>query len=996
MIERPKFLEQVAKYYVGRAAKNGDLADYTFVMPNKRSALFLKKYIRDYITSPVSFMPHFVTITQFTERYGTGVCASYYDRLFTLYNAWRKVLTDAGRTDQIREFDKFIFWGDIILNDFDDIDTSLADARMLYRNLNNLKTITSDYLSAEQKEVIRRIWGDTEMTGEVKRFWLHTGPGKEEQNPMSAKFIALWRILADIYDEYFRQLNERGLSTEGMIVRRGTERIKAMSAEDFGRKRVVFVGQANLTTAQNAIMAHLQKIGVAEFIWDLNSPLFFNQDRSYDYESVQTMGRYLQAFPMPEDFDLQPVPYPDAIEVIGIPSVTGQARQAGKIIRSLLEQGRLSGADSINTAIVIPDAKLLMSVMLSLPDELEKMNVTMTVPYGTTSFATFFKVIVAMHRRIRKRHSAWCFFYEDILELSAHPYMQLLAPGAAEKMRDKIYKGRLYNIEAEELCRDFETLSFIFRPIEVDDIDHSYQYVSDLLHGLKRCLPPSENAFEFAAIDAYIERVDELYHQVKTYDIVMTDNTFLYLFDKVLNSTPLSVAGTPLQGMQVMGVLETRALDFDNIIYLSMNERIFPRRNYVHTMIPNNLRVGYGLSPIGTTESFYAYHFLRSICRARRVWLLYDTRRDTYHAGEMSRYLSRLLFVKSDASINHSIIPISGELSKPYEIKVEKTPKVMSELETFKREGGARLSASSLKTYMMCPLSFYLQFVKGLKDNEEPTDYMSGAETGTIFHNVMEELLRPYKNKKISVTTYTEIFSRVDIHKLVLKHVCAVGYKSGIMPEAELKTEGSLAIEMIEQQVRRCLEAEQNTYTDGKEFTYVAGEFDVQPRDYGQWQITDDLRINFRMKIDRIDKVDTPDGDVLRFIDYKTGGNDDNTIGATIDNLFDGKPTRQGIFQLLLYGEAYRDLVDKNARIVFGLHKVREISKEGIIKPLTYNKKTLDSYPDISSEFRPRLNKLVAEIFDENTAFGQCETTTNCTYCQFVRLCGRQLPEKDY
>lgn len=272
-----KFLEQIADYYTN-PVRLPMLQDITFVFPNKRSAMFLKLYIQQRLRSGYSLMPRFTTFARLASDTVRMPEASHNELLFMLYRTYISVIkaTDPDRKEQIREFDRFIFWGDMILSDFDEIDRSLADPAKLYSNLRAIHEITADYLTDEQKDLIRRIWGETNLTEHVDTFWLHTAPPGSESE-LTRKFISLWQILADIYKEFRTKLRKAGLSTPGMIMRDALAMFKDMSPEEIRRRRYVFVGLSDLTNAEIAIMDRIARVGAADFFWDLASPVLYSR-----------------------------------------------------------------------------------------------------------------------------------------------------------------------------------------------------------------------------------------------------------------------------------------------------------------------------------------------------------------------------------------------------------------------------------------------------------------------------------------------------------------------------------------------------------------------------------------------------------------------------------------------------------------------------------------------------------------------------------------------
>lgn len=992
-----KFLEQIADYYTS-PHHIGELQDITFVFPNKRSAMFLKLYIQQRLKAEYSLMPRFTTFARLASDTVRMPEASHNELLFMLYRTYISVITatDPERKEQVRDFDRFIFWGDMILSDFDDIDRSLADPHKLYSNLRALHEITADYLTDEQKDLIRRIWGETNLTEHVDTFWLHTSPADSESE-LTRKFISLWQILADIYEEFRSRLRKAGLSTPGMIMRDALGAFKNMLPEDIRRRHYVFVGMSDLTNAEIAIMERISQAGAADFFWDLASPAFYNPDGKIntDNKALRIISTLAKIFKSPDDFKPMPLKSLGTIDIYGIPSSVGQAKFAGNLITKLAREGRMDDRGSFNTAIVVPDPSQLMPLMLSLPDSLPALNVTMGIPYSTTTFATLMRAVVMMQRRARKRRNGTqTYFFQDVLEVLVHPHLQLLAPGKANAVRQYIYDQRLFNIDAARLASEFKELAFIFSPIgSPDNLEDTYNYITGLINGLKDALSRSSAAcsfdkpFEMEILSYFDRNISELRRLIDKYSITMQESTLLALFERILQSKVINVEGTPLRGLQVMGVLETRNLDFDNIIFLSMNERTFPRRDYVRTMIPNNLRHGFGLPPIEQSESFYAYNFFRAISRASHVSLIYDTRPPGRGAGEMSRYLSQLFYLYGDSGdITHRRIALTGAQPAARTIAITKTQRVMEQLDEFKKINGPRISASALKTFMKCPLCFYLQYVNGLRDDDEPVDYLDAARLGDVFHRSAKRIYDSFKGQPITADMLTAFADSDRLSSILVSELAEMaGMDKDKCRFSDLSYESMIIHNQTAAQLRSMLITEASQYCVGGAFEYVEGEMDINNM---QWEVTPGLKVNFRMQIDRVDRI-APD--LLRFIDYKTGS-DSNKAGASMANLFQGDHSRNAIFQLLVYAEAYHDLVDPNVRILPALHIIKDIVREGVIAPITYDKAPMQPFPALSDEFRPLLNQLFIRIFDPDEPFYQTTDTNDCKYCPFLSICGRTLP----
>ncbi len=990
--EAPNFLQSVAAYYAEGADGRPGPDEIVYVLPNKRSAMFLKKYVRECVDG-VAMMPRFMTMRNFVSLFSPYPEASQRELLFVLYEAYRRTMHAHGREDAIREFDSFIFWGDMMLSDFDDIDRSLVNADDLFKNLRDIKEIQADYLDEDQKEVIRRVWGESRMTADVDRFWMHVGDAGADGEALASKFVYLWEILADVYRQYHRLLAERRLSSPGAQYRNALEAVRNMEAYDIAAgTHYVFVGFNDLSTSETLIFERLRKLGVASFFWD-TAPLALSEGATVDArpKPLQRLTELVRSFPMPDGYEVpQPASVPD-IRVLAVPSNIGQAKAAGRILSKWTAEGLVDTANPLNTAVVLPDQGLLLPTLLSIPEDIAAVNISMGMSYRSTTFASLFHSIISMQLRARQIHGETHFFYEDVCAVLSHPHIRQVAADEADAVLRKIDSDKMYNIPDRGLLEDAPGLSALFVPVRdlgsVADVAAYLLSLFDWLAGRLDAVADGRNVHNFVvgAIRYFREEVEKLAELSETYGVSMSERTFLHLFERIFSARGLTVNGTPLKGLQILGVLETRALDFDNVIILSMNERVFPRRQYTRTMIPNSLRSGFGLPDFDSLEWTYAYCFYRLMARAKNVTLFYDSRADGQGYGEVSRYISQMRYLMPSLNVEMSSVSYMSQACSRSGIVLKKTPEVMRQLDMFRAGGPLRLSASALKTYKACPMRFYLEYVRRMRADEELVDYTTSSQFGTAVHNAVQAVYAAHKG---ALVTADVIDRWLDPANGIIEGAARQSYISERYPKVEnyeafsLNFEGDMACGIIASITRANLKAERDFYCrDGASFTFVENEAKTS----SVWKIDDGLEVNFYMSIDRVDRID---GSKLRFIDFKTGA--DETAAGGVDVLFKREQSeKDGIFQLFTYCEAYLDMVDADVDIQPVLHSMRRLSAGESLVPLTVSRKPVDSYLAYRDEFRPLLKSFIKEIFDPEVDFSQCEKSDACRFCNFRTLCGR-------
>lgn len=991
------FLRSVADYYTAGAPGRPALERVTFILPNKRSALFLKQYVRDGVEG-VAMMPRLMTMRNFLSIYAKYPEVDSLAQLFTLYDAYRNVMHSRGRDEAVREFDSFVFWGDMMLSDFDDIDKSLVDARDLFSNIKNIKEIQADFLTDEQKDVVRRIWGENRFTADTDRFWLHLSENGDKA--LGAKFLYLWEILADIYAEYHRLLAASAASSTGGQYRQAVEGIKDFEDNNFGwPTHYVFAGFNDLSNAEVLVAEYLKRRGAASFFWDISALELVGQDEEGGYpRPLRVLGELVKEFPMPTDFDTEQSAGAAKVTVVSSPSNVAQAKFLRELLRKWQSEGIFDPENAINTAIVLPDQSLLLPALLAIPDDIKALNISMGLSYRTTSFAILLHNVISMQLRARKLHGEYHFYYEDVTEVLTHPHIRAIAADRADRIAEAIASDRLYNISERRITELDPSLAPLFTVVHhAGNVDEVSAYLSRLFDWLESSLKELYDSdeeekipvFEKDAIAFFRSQLETLTKLAHEHGLDMEEHTFFHLFERVFNARGLTLAGTPLKGLQVLGVLETRALDFDNVVILSVNEGVLPRKQYAKTMIPSVLRSGFQLPDFNSLEWSYAYCFYRLVARAQRMALFYDSRVDGMGSGEKSRYISQLRYLMPHIELDEIELSLSTTSGSNMPIAVEKNEAVMSQLKEFCAGGKKCLSASALKTYRQCRLRFYLEYVRNMRGNDELVDYITAAEFGTIVHNSIQSLFAPFENELITTEFYDRWIDsdNKEVERSVLSQLLKEHFRN-LPPDATLESltaEGRLAVDQMSFIVRSNLKAEREKYAAGG-FVFKGNEVKVDGlKENRPWTINENLAVNFKMSIDRVDQLADKH---LRFIDFKTG--EEDLSAADMDVLFvNGQSDKGGMLQVLSYCEAYLQLREDDVEIEPRIHPLRELSASKGIEELKIAKRPIFSYSEVRDEFRPRLMRFIEEIFDPELKFEQAEKDKGCKFCPFLSLCGR-------
>lgn len=1028
-----RFLSAVADYYLNKS--NTDLSDLCLIFPNKRAAIYFRRYFKLQAKN-VTFIPTIKTIGAFNEEMSDRRVADHIELMFILYKAYSSVMTREGKNPH--EFDKFAYWCNMILSDFDDIDAEMADAKSLFTNIKRLKEISSNFLTPEQLDVIKAIWGQDAkdaLTPKNDRFWNHIeNNDKNGGKNASYKFFKLWQVLYPIYLEFRKILDNRNLGYPGLISREISEKITKNGLDELAYSRIGFVGfnKANVSLAR--IMKYLDSRDAADFFWDILP------NEKYCKNAGKQIHLLSDEFKMPRDFEMPKYTHNECqISVYGIPSNTLQTKAACNIINGWKEFINTSIPD--NTVVVLPDPSLLSPLLNGLSKDVGQVNITMGLSYKDTPFATLLRAIVSMHLRPRYNKGEVLYYYEDIISIVQHPHLRNIAMLACTAIKDDIDKNHRYNISVDTLrnvvisakeqalaadeqqsTSGYDVLLAIFANIQ--DSRNAYQikeYIQKIISTLRIALKDSAsavntNSHEFLILEAYQAAIEHVFDCVEEYGVSSVGQGYIFtMLERLLSLSTINMSGTPLKGLQVMGVLETRALDFENVIILSMNERIYPRRNRQHTLIPQQIRHAYGLPASNDSELEYSYYFYRLFSRAKRVVCLYDSRANGAGNGAMSRYLLQFKYFSPTQNIYFSSPNIHAHVEKPRFIIVRKDKKVMKELQAFKDSGpnGINLSATALKKYRSCPLAFYLKHVKRVSEDDEPTAFMDAATYGSVMHNVMEDLFLDQRKTRTD-PTYVNIDEQClaqmnthakgnndPIHNRVKDKINELYHKGAFSNTSDMPAESQILSEIMADFIHKILEKEINYVTKYGPFKFVGAEESIKT----QWQITPNHKVNFRLDIDRHDALtDT----LHRFIDYKTGS--DSPCISSIEDLFslDDAKANDACLQLLTYSAAYSDITSAKfdiSPVIYQLKKAFDVNSDflgdGGPLQLSNDKKVLiwhNTKPceQWQEDFLNGLHNMVNKIFDDTTPFTQTQVIDNCRYCKFIQICGRVVPEKKF
>ncbi len=941
------FLAQVAAHYYGA----GDIEGMCFIFPNRRAKSFFRKWLCDEVASgngiPV-IAPAMMTVNEFFYSLGSGNQTDRITLLLELYSLYSSLNPKA------EPLDDFIFWGDVLLSDFDDVDKYLVDARNLFTDVSDFKNIQDSYsyLSVQQRQAIERF---------LSHFRGENGVGDYKR-----RFLQVWNILYPLYVGFNEKLLAEGLSYEGAVYRRVAERVRSEAVSDLlseafpESRKFVFVGLNALNECERLLLSRMKNAGLAEFCWDYSSDIIKDRANKSSFFLEKNVAEFGQAFSLDSE-GLRP----PEINVLSVPGGVAMAKQIPAIL-SRIPSDKPVG---IETAVILPDEGLLLPVLNSIPSSIRELNVTMGYPMGASEFWSLMNDISSLQMHIRIKDGRCLFYHRQVWSIFSNAvFKSLLSPEAVSQV-ETVRKEARYYIAQDDLNGD-PVLDLIFKPVvkdtrqvSADAVRKIEEYQLALITGIAPLLKDKpEMAVEMDFAMVYHLAVKRLYQ----YTLPILPATYFSLLAQLVGSASVPFQGEPLGGLQIMGPLETRALDFDNLIILSCNEGMFPRRSVSSSFIPPELRKGFCLPTYEYQDAVWAYYFYRLIQRASRVWLVSDSRTEGLSTGEESRYIKQLELHFGLAVKRHVL---SSSISVP-----EEDSDIAKTGEHLERLHHSRLSASALKNYLSCPARFYYASVERLQEDEEVAEALDAGSVGNVFHKAMEEL---YRGRDVISRDYLDslLSDKTGLHTLV----------SGLIMKQlncfEVSGRNIIFEDVVSRYVLKVLERDRELLD-----SYGTDSFRV-------------LGLELEKKMDihgfhflgYIDRLDSFVPDEIRVVDYKTGkvSDDDFHIDSgnaakVVEKLFgsDDKNRPKIALQLYLYDRfisSDREYAGK--KVVNSIYQTSRLFRSGVEK--------VELDPLFCSLMDSSLEGLLDEIGDLAVPWRRTEDLLTCSFCDFKTICGR-------
>ena len=948
------FLKEITEILYSKYEDNLD--EIVIIFPNKRAKLYFNKYLSEIISKPI-FSPEILTINELIDKFTNLRISDELTLTFYLYQIFKKHIKST------ENFDDFYYWGQMLIKDFNDIDNNIVDAKQIFTHISDLKEIDNifDYLDEKQRKTIESFWRSFKV---------------KQESPQQKSFIDIWKKLSDIYIDFNKYLESKNTAYQGMIYKDAFKNFNIDYYNDkLKYKKIIFVGFNALNKTEKELFNFLKKEEKAEFYWDYDE-YYINNDI---HEANYFLKDNLKEYNTKNSINYDNIRHNKNIEIISTPSNIGQVKLIGKFID---EFSKKENFDINKTAIVLADENLLIPVLNSIPEFVDNVNITMGFPISETPAYTLFNNLIELQQT--KKNNAY-FYHKTVKKIIEHPYIKNLFIDDAKELIASIINYNSIYIK-DEFLRKNDLYELIFANLK--ETDNISKYINDIIFFITNTLNETDKenykivTEHLQSIYLTVQKFDDI---LKTSDIEIKIDTYLSILKTIIKSKTIPFTGEPLQGLQIMGILETRILDFENLIFLSLNEGILPKTSSSTSYIPYNIRKGFELPTIEHQDAVYGYYFYRLLHRSKNIKLVYNSAISTSNK-EKSRFLTQLILENFN---NYKISDLSFDvnISTNKKIVIEKNEEILEKLNRYFNPKN-KLSPSAINTYLNCSLMFYFRYIASIPEPQEMTEDIDPMQFGSIFHLAMETLYTDFKNNKtiIQKENLIDILnSKETIENAVLKGFSEVIFNLNeeIIPLKKLHGKNILIYNVIKDYVIKLLQQDLNKTP----FQIIDLE--------GKYYLPLDIIVNGEIKTintgGSIDRIDLKEG-IYQILDYKTGSADG--IFSDIEELFDTtlKKRPKEVLQTFIYTIAFMH-ENKINNAVPGIIRILKIfennySSEIFIKD-GKNKYPLKDLSEYKDEFLNTLINEISNIFNNSMPFTQTDDEQKCEYCTYKNICHR-------
>lgn len=869
------------------------------------------------------------------------------------------------------EFDRFYFWGEMILKDFSDLDQFLVNPEKLFTNLKEQKILDSDwsFLSREQIALIKAFWASFE----------------ERDRYYQERFLQFWDLLFPLYQGFNARLKSGGLSYGGAIYREVAEGLQGM---DMPATHHIFVGFNAFTRTEEKLIRYFIEHQGAEIFWDI--------DRYYINDPAQEAGLFFREYlkdpvfgpTFPGEIPAQIERRKARIQTYTVPLKINQAN----LVAGLLEQSLGELEDLEETVVILPEEQLLFPILNLLPDKVRQVNVTMGYPVRQTPVYTFLEAVLELQRYTKIENEEVVFYHKPVKELLHTVFLRENNPDFSTEILEELRRTNTIYLPASKLAAGGKLFALVFQKLLSSNL---IEVILDLIRLLAEGL--QEHSMEQTYLMQCYKQMNRL-KDIFDQDIkeAVSVEFFIRIFRQVFAEIKLPFQGEPLEGLQIMGVLESRNLDFKRVIVCQMNEGSFPPSNSMNSMIPFNLRRAFRMPVQEQNDAIYAYTFYRLLHRAEEVHLIYATAGANGQVAEKSRYIHQLQIEMANEQISRrdKVVHVPVDLTPAKAISIEKNVAILDFLSRYtdKRDPeqpAMSFSPSAINMWLDCRLKFYLTYIAGLETPEKVEEEVDPAIFGNLVHLSLENLYGNYLRSKKSNRVESGDLER--LRDLIFPAVeKAIRSQYFLETDEEVNLGGQLLIarDVLQKYLIGVLEKDAAKVP----FEIISLEADRKYRAQLPIKTADGVvNVSLGGIIDRVDRV----GNAIRLVDYKSGG--DRKDFKSIESLFDRQDNsrNKAAMQTFFYGLLYQaNFPENKLPLLPALYNLRDIFKEDFNPYLqegtgTKSKKQVMDYADYSERYLQELTSCLEEIFNPTQVFDQTADLKKCQYCPFSEICCR-------
>ena len=888
------------------------LSSYTFILPSKRAGSFLLNQLAS-LSQRSAFAPRVLSIEDFAEEMSGLKSIDNTSALFEFYSVYLASTPE----EQVENFETFSSWAQTLLYDFNEIDRYLIDYRPFFDYLSNIQELNHWYL-------------------------------QEQRTPLMENYLAFWRKLPEYYEQLKTELQKKNLAYQGMVYRVASEKV----GEYLHRHQNphIFIGFNALNEAEQQIVQQLLQRGDNRIFWDIDA--VFMKDPQHDAslfmrEYARSWPYYREnPFPVTREFSSA-----KQLEMVGVPKNIGQAKFVGELL------AKMAPEELKQTAVVLGDEGMLLPLLNSLPPNVEEVNVTMGFPLKNAPVSFLFDQLFRMQSQNRKE-----LYYKDILEITNHPLIQKITRGYSLRISERIQKENLVYLSAATFLGSLPPhLKPLFK-LCLQSWDNSpalaISGLQQLLFLFRERLDREHDKLTLEFLYQYHLLFNRLSDLLQEYPHITSVKSLYSIFRDQVSTQTVDFRGKPFSGLQIMGMLESRVLDFRNVIVCSVNEGVLPAGKSSNSFIPYDLKCSYKLPTYKEKDAVYTYHFYHLLQRAENAWLLYNTESDGLNAGEKSRFLLQLEMEPQPLhQLRHyTVAPQVPAILQPLQ-SISKSPEILQKLQERAAKG---FSPSALTTYIRNPLDFYHQYVLGIKDSEEVEETIAYNTLGTVVHQSLETFYRQWLGKELTVEALQEAIRRTP-------QEVALQFEKEYSKEPLTRGKNLLIFEVAKRYVLNFLKMEIRELKEGNRIRIEQVESNLKSR-------VNIPELNFPVFIHgNVDRVDSYNG-LLRIIDYKTGKVQQGQVEIADWSELNTDYDKYGkTFQILTYASMLND-ASPFSRAEAGIISFKNL-QSGFLKFSQKDKEGRGAVKDpiiddsVLQAFQEQLRQLIIEICDPEVPF---------------------------